>query len=139
MDRRFILFRLPHKAGLRRCAPKKDIVRDRHWADERQLLVNNGDPEGGGFQGRTEPHFATLDFDAALKISMYARENFDERAFARPVFARQNVNFTRAAFKFNIAQNSDRAESLGDARQADQRGLSCGIHRKPPFIPWPAI
>jgi hypothetical protein len=49
-----------------------------------------------------------------------AGENFDERAFARAVFAGQDMDFAGAALELNVAQNGDGSEALGDACQAHQ-------------------
>jgi hypothetical protein len=82
--------------------------------------VNDGHAERIGFQRGARADRAAIEFYAALEIAVDAGENFDERAFARAVFAGQDMDLPGAALELNVAQNRDRPEALGDACQAHQ-------------------
>jgi hypothetical protein len=63
----------------------------------------------------------SVHFDAPFKVGVNAGEDFDERAFARAVLARQYVDFSAPNYKLRILQNRHFTKPLRDAGHANQR------------------
>ena len=62
-----------------------------------------------------------VDFDRAAIRLMRAGDDFDERGFARAIFAEQRVDFARLQIERHALQRAHRAEGFGDGGELEER------------------
>ena len=60
------------------------------------------------------------DFNRAAVRLMRAGDDFDERGFARAVFAEQGVDFARLQIERDTLERPDGAEGFGDCRKLQE-------------------
>ena len=96
-----------------------------HGRHQRQFLVNDRDTERTGFQRRLGANALSVDLNRPFKVGMNAAENFDERAFARAILARQDQHFAAINLQRHIAEHLNGAKALANTAHAgDHRGQS---------------
>ncbi len=71
-----------------------------------------------------------VEFDGPVKLPIDAAEDFHQRAFARPVFAGEDMHFTGERLQLDAAQHFDAAKALANVAHANQRCADVGHGRK---------
>ena len=107
--------------GDTRFTPEKDVVGDREFRNEIELLMDNCDAfrfrlpdigEADRIAGNRNPAFITR---------IHPAQDLHERRLTRAIFAHQRMNFACAQIEMHISQCRDAAEALANTGRYQQR------------------
>ena len=88
---------------------------------EREVLVDDLDPEPRGVLGPVDVHGLALEADLAAVDRVDARDALDERRLAGAVVADEGHDLARRHVEVDLEQRLDRAEALRDSLQFQDR------------------
>ena len=105
---------------------KEDVLRDRHQRNQRQLLVNDDDPERLGIVDIAKAPLLAVEGDRPLIAAerIDAAEHFHQRRLAGAVFTDQRVNLAGLDGEIDVTQRRHACKALADAAH-----LEHGRHR----------
>ena len=87
------------------------------------MLVHHADARGDSGGGITGGKGLAKGFDVTLVSHIVTEQDVHERCLARAIFAKQGQYLAAVQCKRNIAIGGERAETLGDMRQAQDNVL----------------
>ena len=79
------------------------------------MLMNDGDPVALRVADAVQHDFRTITVNCAGVLLVDSREDFDQRALAGAVLARERMDFAGVEAEVDPAQHFDGAEALSDA------------------------
>ncbi len=104
-----------------RSVAEEDILRDGHFVDEGEFLVDDGEAGAPGIGD--VPEMGRLGIDEQLAfvgaVRMEAAQELDERRFARAIFAAKRVNLAGPQVEGNVPEGDDAGKRLGDAARRE--------------------
>ncbi len=101
---------------------EEDVLRDRERRDELELLRNDGDAGLDGVPRSVHPARLAVDPDFTGIVRDLARENPDQRRFARAVLPDERVHLPGPHVEVHAVQRPDTRELLRDAASLDEGG-----------------
>ena len=102
-------------------ATEEDVRRDRQLFDQVQFLVDDANAHRFCIAGPTELDGLSIDEQLAIVVGDHPREDFHERAFTRPVFAADGMDFAGHDIERDLVQSPSPAETLADVLDRDDR------------------
>ena len=105
---------------------EKDVLRHRQVRHQVELLMNDRDACGLGFERRSETAFAALVDDGAIVGRVLAADDLHQRRFARAVFSAHGMNLGTPQVETDAVQCDDAREALGHAREPQQLAVLVG-------------
>ena len=102
-------------------ATEENVRRDRQLFDQVQFLVDDANAHRFCVAGPTELDGLSIDEQLAIVVGDHPREDFHKRAFARPVFAADGMDFAGHDIERDLVQSPRPAESLADVLDRDDR------------------
>ena len=92
----------------------ENVFRHIQIGKHHRLLINRGNAVRLRLNRTIQRNRFAVEQNFAAVRRMYARHDFDERAFARAIFAEQRVNFAGIQRQRNIVQRLRCIKTLGD-------------------------
>jgi hypothetical protein len=105
--------------------PEMDVLGDGQVLHQVEFLVDGGDAEAHGRDGRAEGDLLAAPAQTAGVGLVGAGQDFDEGRFAGAVLAEQAVHLTGLDVEVDAVEGPDSGERLGDAGHAEQRWFWC--------------
>jgi hypothetical protein len=90
------------------------------------VLKHRADAQHEAFARRADPDRPAMGQDLARIGLLHAGKHADQRRFAGPVLAQEDVNLAGPEVERDIVVGDDAREPLGDAAQGKHRGLARG-------------
>jgi hypothetical protein len=107
-------------------APEVHVLHHVEVVGEREVLIDDLDPEPRGVLGPVHLHHFPVEDDLALVDRMDAGDALDQRRLARAVVAHQRHDLARRHVEVDLVEGLHGTEALGDAAQLEDRGLVHG-------------
>ena len=103
---------------------KEDVLRDRHQRNQRQLLVNDDDPERLGIVDIAKAPLLAVEGDRALiaAVGIDPAQHLHQRRLAGAVFAHQRVNLAGLDGEIDVAQRLHACKALADTAHLEHGG-----------------
>jgi len=124
--RLFSKFAPIHESGLCRESSELQVLSDRHVGTERQLLMDQRDPQPLGNSRVGRLYLLSFDLDYPLVGRIDAGNDFSKGAFARAVLAHDGMH--RGLFEFNrdIVERAHSGESFRDVFYGQESHMIVG-------------
>src|SRR5207249_1783446 len=100
-------------------APERDVVRDREVREQRELLVDDADPELARAPRASHLDPLALELDLPLARLVVAGEDLQQRRLAGAVLAQQPVDLAALDGEVDAVQGQRAREALRDAGHAE--------------------
>ncbi len=107
-------------------AAEVHVLDDVEVVAQREILVDDLDPERGGVLRAVDRDLLPLEEDLALVERVDARETLDQRRLAGAVVADERHHLARADLEVDVGQGLDRAEALRDPLHHECRHVGHG-------------
>ena len=104
--------------------PKRDVFRHGKIVEQREMLEHHADAARAGLRRPGEDHLFTLPEHFAFARLDQSINGFDERRFARAVFAEQRMNLPRPNIDIDRLIGQEIAIALGQANRLEQRPVA---------------
>src|SRR5450830_124406 len=111
--------------------PQIHVLDDVEVVTEREILVDDLDPELGGVFRAADVNDLAVEIDLTLVVGMAPGDAFDQRRLSRSVIADQCRDLATSDFEIDVSERMDRTERLGDAAKIESR---CVAHFAVPTI-----
>ena len=118
--------RLGENLGPVDLAAEVHVLDDVEVVAEREILVDDLDPEPGGVLRPVDVHLLPLEQDPAAVGGVGAGDALDERRLAGAVVADERHHLAGADLEVDVVERLHRAERLGDVLQLEKW---CVAHR----------
>ncbi len=107
-------------------ASEVHVLDDVEVVAEREVLVDDLDPEASGVLGAVDGDGLAFEEDLALVVAVDACHALDQRRLAGAVVADERHHLSRAGLEVDVGQRLHGAERLGDASQLEKRCVAHG-------------
>jgi hypothetical protein len=103
-------------------AAEQHILGDRQVRGERELLVDDGDPEALGRERAVDHDRLAVEPDLAARIGLVGPgQDLHQGRLAGPVLAHQGVNLARVDLQRDVRKGFDARKGLGNAAHLQDR------------------
>ena len=113
---RFLLGQDTHLGGLR---TQDDVVQNRKYVDQLEMLMDHADAQGRGVIGVIDLDDLAVFLDHTCFRLIQAEQNAHQRGFSRTVFAQQRMDLATAQLKRNVVICNDTRKFLGNIQHLD--------------------
>lgn len=104
---------------------EEDVLGDRQALHQVEFLVDGGDAEAHGGDGRLERDVFAAPGDPSVVGLVGAGEDLDEGGLAGAVLAEEAVDLAGLDVEVDAVEGADAGEGLGDAGHREQRWCGC--------------
>ncbi len=115
------------EAGGRRFVAEVDVLGDRQVLHQVEFLVDGGDAQAHGGDGRAQGDVLPAPADGAGVGLVGAGQHLDEGGLPGAVLAEEAVHLTGLDLEVDAVEGPDSGERLGDAGHAEQRWFWCHV------------